>query len=256
MAGAWLDAISSSITGPVAALRSRFAALFKPVVPVLEELFPAGTNEAMVQVQEHGWGVDAPGGYCGRCGASAGPYSIAPGGCPLCIDRPLPWQRFVRLGAYEMPVTNWIRAMKFAGQWSWAEWFGQLLAEVVPEPSPGLEVVVCPVPMPRRRRWRRGFNQAQLMAGALAARRGWPVLDLLHRRRHRRPQAGLSPTERLANARGSFAVKSIDLSGWEVWLVDDLKTTGATLGACARLLQRAGADYVSVAVAAVADLKR
>ena len=240
----------------MALIRIGIATFFKPVVSVVEELFPAGTDQAMVQVQEHGWQVDGPDRYCGRCGVSAGPYSTAPGGCPSCVDRPLPWQRFVRLGPYESPLTDWIRAMKFARQWSWAEWFGQQLAELVPDSSPGRSTVVCPVPMPRRRRWQRGFNQAQLMAGVLAVRRGWPVLELLHRRRHRRPQAGLCLTERLANARGSFAAKSIDLSGWEVWLVDDLKTTGATLSACARLLQRAGADYVSVAVAAVADLRK
>jgi predicted amidophosphoribosyltransferase len=48
-------------------------------------------------------------------------------------------------------------------------------------------------------------------------------------------------------------MKNIDLAGWRVWLIDDVKTSGATAGACARLLKKAGAARVNLAVMAVGD---
>ena len=73
--------------------------------------------------------------------------------------------------------------------------------------------------------------------------------DLLIRRRRTPPQGHLSRAERLRNVAGAFAVRPSRLSavrGRRVLLVDDVLTTGATVGACARVLRRAGAASVDV----------
>src|SRR5690606_12095934 len=99
------------------------------------------------------------------------------------------------------------------------------------------------------------YNQADLMARALATTRGWPVAPILHRTRHTHPQTSVNFSDRPRNIANSFEIAAVDLRGHAVVLVDDVKTSGATLAACARLLRRAHAERVHVAVAAVADPK-
>lgn len=142
--------------------------------------------------------------------------------------------------------------MKFHRQWRWAPWLGGQLARAI-GPMEAERVIVCPVPMHWLRRWRRGYDQATLLAREVGRRRNWPVASLLRRKRLTLPQVSLPPSKRAANVRGSFAIVPVDLTGCHVVLVDDVKTTGATLGACARLLRKAGAEAVHAAVVAVAD---
>ena len=209
------------------------------------------------------WLTDATAGYCPRCGATIAHEAVTDAGCLWCHDQPMPWQRLVRLGPYVSPLDRWLLAMKYAGQWRWAVWFGELLAQDVPTPatpatpatppSPATDVVVCPVPMPPVRRWRRGYNQARLMAETLASRRGWRVIQPLHRRGGRPPQASLDATERCEGFADVMRIDNIDLADTHVVLVDDIKTTGTTLRTCAELLNQAGAAGITVAIAAVAE---
>lgn len=110
--------------------------------------------------------------------------------------------------------------------------------------------LIAPVPLHRRRLFARRYNQAALLASALARQSNAPLaVDLLVRRRHTQPQGRMSPTARRRNVRGAFAVraqrKSL-LDGKRVLLIDDVLTTGATVGECARVLRRAGASAVDV----------
>ena len=221
----------------------------------LAELFPRLCQVETAAARRGGWEVDLPADWCHRCGASAGPGAATPQGCAVCVGKPVPWSRIERLGVYGDPLDRWIIALKFARQWPWAPWFGGQLAQRLGpgDASAQQKVVVCPVPMHWLRGWRRGFNQAELMAAALGRVCGWPVAPLLHRTQYTPPQTAIPHSQRRANVRRSFVAGDVDLSGWEVWLVDDVKTTGSTLGVCAALLRRAGAARINVAVAAVAD---
>jgi ComF family protein len=202
---------------------------------------------------ETGWSHDPPSAYCFRCGATAAVEAVGTDGCPFCVGRRLAWDRVVRLGEYADPLDQWIVEMKFRRGWWYAPWMGIQLAQALGRAIDG-PCVVCPVPMPWPRRWRRGYNQAFLMAEALAQARGWPMTRLLRRTRYTAPQTAVAPSRRTDNIRGSFALRSpVDLAGWTLCLVDDVKTTGATASACARLLRDAGAERVILAVAAVAD---
>ena len=107
---------------------------------------------------------------------------------------------------------------------------------------------VVPVPLHALRRLRRGFNQAD----ELAARLGVPRVHALWRTRATPPQTGLAAAARRRNVRGAFRLSPVltdrsrdrYLRGGIVVLVDDVRTTGATLDACAAVLLRAGAREV------------
>jgi len=201
------------------------------------------------------WRMDEAEDYCHRCGASAGPGAVLADGCSFCRGKTLGWDRLARLSLYDAPLDGWLKQMKFARQWSWGPYFGERLAERVGEPIDPEKIVVTYVPMHWRRRWRRGFNQAELMARSLAQARGWPCMGLLKRPTLTPPQTAVVPSQREQNVSRSFAIRPVDLRGWQVVLIDDIKTTGATLGSCCKLLKRSGAGSIQVAVAAVADPK-
>jgi ComF family protein len=105
-----------------------------------------------------------------------------------------------------------------------------------------------PVPLHPWRRVRRGFNQAD----ALARELGIPVVHALWRRRATPAQTGLPAAARRRNVRGVFAVSPFRSHRWRlrqiaertIVLVDDVRTTGATLNACAAVLLDAGAREV------------
>jgi predicted amidophosphoribosyltransferase len=117
----------------------------------------------------------------------------------------------------------------------------------------------CAVPVPLHlwRRFRRGFNQAADLAGWL----GLPVVHALWRMRATVPQTGLTAAGRRRNVRGAFStspllshrVQETLITDRLVVLVDDVKTTGATLDACARALKAAGAAEVRALTVALAD---
>lgn len=110
--------------------------------------------------------------------------------------------------------------------------------------------LMVPVPLHRWRLWRRGFNQAALIADALAAMTG-VARDhhVLERRRATQLLRGLGRRERARMVKGAFAVREgreATVRGRAVVLVDDVYTTGATAGACTRALLRAGARSVVI----------
>jgi len=225
------------------------------IAEAVAALLPRTCDAQITEAAGQGWRPDDPEHYCSRCGASAGPGGYTDDGCAFCVGKPIAWDSTVRISAYLAPVDRWIVQMKFARDWSWCDWYGKQLARRI-EPGDGDRIAVCPVPMHWRQRARRGFNQAELIARAIGAARGWPVVNLLKRSRYTPPQTTVAPSKRQTNVRGSVVASRIDPTGWDIWLIDDVKTTGSTLGLCARVLRRAGARRVRVAVAAVADPRR
>ena len=109
------------------------------------------------------------------------------------------------------------------------------------------------VPVHPRRLRQRGYNQAQVLAGAFADMVGVPLLtDALERVHHKRSQVGQGREARRQNICGAFAVSASGreiLAGRRVLLVDDVLTTGATVEECARVLREAGAAEVLVLTA-------
>ena len=108
--------------------------------------------------------------------------------------------------------------------------------------------VITWVPLAKRRRRERGFDQAEVLARGLAARTGLPVRALLRRVRETDPQARRTAADRRSALAGAFGV--IESPPASVVLVDDVLTTGATAAECARVLREAGAARVGVVTAA------
>lgn len=106
--------------------------------------------------------------------------------------------------------------------------------------------MLVPVPLHRWRLWSRGFNQAALIADALAKPCGLPVdTTLLTRVRSTTSQRGRSKKARADAVRGAFRTTRL-LDGGTIWLVDDIYASGATANACAAALKRAGAVRVVI----------
>jgi len=115
----------------------------------------------------------------------------------------------------------------------------------------GVQAVV-PVPLHWRRRWARGYNQAEAVARELATSLGVPLgAGWLRRVKPASQHAQPSASAREANIRGAFRCRPrASLTGRTVLLVDDVMTTGSTVGEAARMLRQAGAGRVVVAVLA------
>ena len=112
--------------------------------------------------------------------------------------------------------------------------------------------VVVPVPLHWLRKWRRGYNQAAVIAGELARELGATLrTDVLRRTRRTRSQTSLSAEDRLRNVASVFAVRK-PLKARHVLLVDDTFTTGATLAACHRALRTVLGPSVRISIATLA----
>ena len=178
--------------------------------------------------------------------------------CPAC-QRELPWltgaaaERKVEFAdgcfsplAYRDRARDGIHRFKFGRSQACAEPFGILMAQCVRDHLREEADGLVWAPLNRRRRRRRGFDQAELLARVLGRELELPVLSVLEKTRNTVPQSSLpDPARRRANARGSYRL----LPGAAVeerllLLVDDVVTSGATLSECAFLLRQGGARKV------------
>ena len=176
--------------------------------------------------------------FCRRCGA---PTAVEVFGCAECRDRDFGFDEARAPLRYEGIGKELVHALKYIGYLGVVEKvMGPLMSGVLD--TVARFDVVTPVPLHRSRLARRGFNQAELMAKSVARRISAPVLDKLKAVHRTRDQIELSADARWGNVSGAFVSRS-PVAG-KVLLVDDVFTTGATLGECATVLRRAGAEEI------------
>jgi len=178
---------------------------------------------------------------CGGCEAEL-PAGVI-GFCEVCASllEPSPDPRAVYL--YGGPLAEAIRKLKYRHRTELAEPLGRRLARGCASLAGEVDVVV-PVPLHRRRLAERGFNQSALLARRVARSLGLPLRPrALRRLRDTPPQASLDRADRAANVRDAFRARATEA---RVLLIDDVRTTGATLAACAEALTAAGAARVHV----------
>lgn len=192
--------------------------------------------------------ISAP--LCAACGY---PFELgvagAAGLCGACLVRRPLYDRARAVFRYDDASRGLVIGFKHADKTHGAPAYGAWLARAGAELVADAEMIV-PVPLHRRRLWTRRYNQAALLAFALARRADKPCIpDLLLRTRATPPQGRLGRLARARNVRRAFAVnprRRTWLAGRRVLLVDDVLTTGATVEAAARALLDGGAAAVDV----------
>jgi ComF family protein len=153
----------------------------------------------------------------------------------------------VAVGRHEGVLREAVHGLKYGRRRALAAPLGALLAQRLEEAlADGRPEVVAPVPIHWRRRLWRGFNQAELLADALARTLGMRVEPtVVARVRHTPSQVSLTGEARRRNLAGAFAVPKAEVvRDRRVLLVDDVCTTCTTLAECARVLRHAGARSV------------
>ncbi|TRW48991.1 ComF family protein [Aliidiomarina halalkaliphila] len=144
--------------------------------------------------------------------------------------------------SYEAPVDRWFQAYKYGHQPLLANAFGQLLAAQVIATYRAQKIylpeAIVPVPLSTARWFKRGYNQAQLLAQAVGELLDIPVLFPL-RRRYTRESTRLHAKDRVRNLCQAFYCKE-PLAVQRVALIDDVITSGATMNAAARALTTEG----------------
>jgi ComF family protein len=179
------------------------------------------------------------------------------GRCQNCRDLEPEFARAVSFGEYEGGLRSLVHLLKYESVLPTVRVLGRMLASAITEllPSCGdATPLIVPVPLHKSKRSERGFNQAELIAGAavrLLPRVVEIATGVLVRQRATISQVGLSREQRIANMSDAFRVRDRHrVRGRFVIVVDDVMTTGTTLSECARVLKQAGAERVCAATVA------
>ena len=187
---------------------------------------------------------------CPTCGSAVAPFEVSEGRCRECRQRPARVSGTVRVGPYKAYLGQAVRAFKYKGREELGTVLGGWLAKAV-EQAPWRERVeaIVSVPTHWRRRLTRPFHAAEPLASVVGRQAGLPRVPILRRVRAGPRQIGLSHTERAKNVLGAFAIrKGVTLRRARLLLIDDVRTTGATIEECAKVLRRNGAAEVYAAV--------
>ena len=196
--------------------------------------------------------------FCLKCGMTTGPHAQS-SGCPRCPARSITVRQLVRAGPLSGPLSSLIHQLKFQRRWGIAPVLAEWMAAAMRHWAESPVDLLIPIPLHPFRRWSRGFNQTSELADGIGDRLAVPLGEVLRRRRATRPQTHTqSASARAQNLAGAFGASvEFDLAGMNVWLVDDVCTTGATLHAAATALRALPPNRrpasISAVVAAVAD---
>jgi ComF family protein len=190
---------------------------------------------------------------CPGCGL---PRPAAPVSRVICLEcrrQRFRFNRVVALGLYRSHLRQVVVRMKQFHEFSLTAAVGMLLVDRLERQlGASLPPVIVPIPKFWVKRVLRGTNTAEVLAETIARHPSHPtVLPALRCRKPTRKQSLLGKTERQRNLSGALQlVKGYDVDGADVLIVDDIMTTGATANEAARVLSRAGARSITVAVVA------
>jgi ComF family protein len=185
--------------------------------------------------------------WCVNCGLPF-PYPMGEGAvCAACARERMSWDRARAVMRYDKNSRRLVLSLKHGDRTHLARALGGWMQRAGGDILDGADLIV-PVPLHWTRLFTRRYNQAGLLAHAVHAAGGPPVApDWLVRRRRTPSQGRLGPLARARNVRGAFQLRpGRSVQGKRLVIVDDVLTTGATIEECARVLRRAGAEWVGV----------
>jgi competence protein ComFC len=201
--------------------------------------------------------LECSGGYyCRRCGSESGGYAEVGGVCPVCQGQEIIFDQIARAGIYQDVLRDIILALK-NGRTELDKFLGEIVDAAL-KGSPFADEIdlFVPVPLHWMRKFSRGYNQSHLIAKKLKLDKKKINTELVRVRRTQSQPFMATAAARKKNVAGAFAVrKGHGFQDKRVCLVDDIKTTGATLNECAKVLKEAGTDKVYALVIAVAGQK-
>lgn len=182
---------------------------------------------------------------CHTCRTQAPVYVKARKSIPFVASWTAVWY-------YEGVVRDSLLRYKFRSAQSYAGAYGRVLSMQLLREQLDFELLTW-VPISRRRKWQRGYDQVELIAQAVGKELGIVPVQALRKLRHNPPQSNISgQAQRRANVLGVYTAAAPEqLAGKRVLLLDDIITTGATVSECARVLLTAGAKEVICAAVAV-----
>jgi ComF family protein len=191
--------------------------------------------------------------YCPRCGKDVSRYAILEGTCPDCQGKEIHFDQIARSGVYTQALQQMILAFK-NGRTELDSTLGFLANSALQGCSFYKDIdFFVSVPLHWLRRLSRGYNQSLVLAKRLKHPTARISTDLVRTRRTKSQPTMPSPAARARNVAGAFAVRyGHSFAGRTICLVDDIKTTGATLNECTKMLKEAGAARVFALVLAVA----
>ncbi len=180
--------------------------------------------------------------WCMRCGKMVEDGEEY---CRDCREREHAFERGRALYEYDSAAQS-IYRFKYAGRQEYADFYGEQIADYLGDFIRQLRPDgFVPIPLHRRRKARRGYNQAQLLAEAVGRQMNIPVYSkLLVRGRNTVPQKKLNFQERQNNLKKAFNISENDVKLKTIIVIDDIYTTGSTIDEAARALKAAGAERV------------
>ena len=192
---------------------------------------------------------------CGKCRAEAPYFPVWPEKLHPSGKKKLHFlDSFNAVWYYEKDVRESILRYKFYNARYYASAYGKLLAMKLQQAHPDGFDVITWVPISRKRKWKRGYDQSALLARAVAEQLSIPAQPLLRKIRNNPPQSHMDAEQRRANVLGMYAATQPEaIRGKRILLLDDVFTTGSTAEECARVLLTAGAKQVHGAAIAAAQ---
>lgn len=177
---------------------------------------------------------------CEICGKNIGSSGI----CPECSQKSPAYRALRSCAKYEGPLRNALHKLKYRGDISLGEKLAQPMIERLKKLQWDIDIVV-PVPGSLARQKTRGYNQASLLALPIALYLRKPYLPRALRKKRDIPsQVGLSVSMRWKNVHDAYWARSELIAKKSVLIVDDIRTSGATMGACAKTIIDQGAHEV------------
>ncbi len=194
--------------------------------------------------------------YCRRCGRDVSKFALLAGTCPDCQGKEVRFDCIARAGVYDQTLQKMILSFK-NGRTELDSVLGFLGNSALQGGGFSSDVeLFVPVPLHWTKRLIRGYNQSHVLARKLIHPTAKISKDLVRIRRTKAQPTMPSPAAREKNVAGAFAVRyRHKFEGRKICLVDDIKTTGATLNESAQTLKQAGASKVFALVLAVAGQK-